>query len=114
MVGHRLKDLRKNRKLSQDQLAEALSLSRVSITSYEAGSRTPDIYTLVKIADYFDVSTDYLLGRVELSRSVNFLDMLDGQLVARLAVIAELAEQEKTIISEIIDFSLLKIKQCRG
>ena len=114
MVGQRLKSLRKNSKLSQEQLAEALSLSRVSITSYEAGSRTPDIYTLVEIAEYFDVSTDYLLGRVELSSSVRFLDMLDRQLVARLVDIAELSEQESTIISEIIDFSLRKIKQCRG
>jgi transcriptional regulator with XRE-family HTH domain len=59
----RLKQLRTNKELTQRELAKQLSLSNGSIAMYETGKREPDFNTLEKIADYFNVSTDYLLGR---------------------------------------------------
>ena len=59
----RLKELRKNRNITQLKLAMDLSLSQNSISRYEKGEREPDYGTLIKIADYFDVSTDYILER---------------------------------------------------
>lgn len=59
-----LKQLRKSRKVNQATLAEALGMSQASITSWENGKRMPDIDMLVKLADYFNVTTDYLLGRI--------------------------------------------------
>lgn len=59
----RLKELRKNRKISQVKLAMDLNLSQNSISRYETGEREADYDTLVAIADYFNVSVDYLLGR---------------------------------------------------
>lgn len=58
----RLKELRQEKSLSQTQLAEALRVSQRSISSWETGFRQPDFATLEKIAKYFDVSADYLLG----------------------------------------------------
>ena len=61
----RLKELRKNRKISQIKLAMELNLSQNSISRYETGEREADYDTLVAIADYFNVSVDYLLGRTD-------------------------------------------------
>lgn len=63
MFGQNLAKLRKERSLSQYKLAEFMNLSRGQIANYEQGSREPDFNTLEKFADFFDVSTDYLLGR---------------------------------------------------
>lgn len=63
MFNQRLKQLRESKGLTQSQLAEELSIGRASISNYELGSRTPDLDVLVKIADYFEVTTDYLAGK---------------------------------------------------
>lgn len=59
----RLKELRQNRNITQGKLAEALNLARSTVAMYESGSSEPDFSTLQKIADYFNVSIDYLLER---------------------------------------------------
>lgn len=61
----RLKELRKKRKISQLKLALDLNMSQNSISRYETGEREADYETLIKLADYFDVSLDYLLGRTD-------------------------------------------------
>lgn len=61
----RLKKLRKEKNLYQKELAEILGVSRPTISQYEAGTRRPDNETLEKLADYFKVSIDYLLGRTD-------------------------------------------------
>lgn len=61
----RLKMLRKQRGISQLKLAMDLDLNQNSISRYESGARQADYATLIKLADYFDVSIDYLLKRTE-------------------------------------------------
>lgn len=61
----RLRELRRKRHVSQVKLAIDLDLSQNSISRYENGEREADYVTLIKIADYFDVSTDYLLERTD-------------------------------------------------
>lgn len=61
----RLKQLRKERGISQLKLALDLNMNQNSISRYETGEREADYETLVKFADYFDVSLDYLLGRCD-------------------------------------------------
>ncbi len=61
----RLKYLRKQRKISQLKLALDLNLNQNSISRYETGEREADYNTLIKLADYFGVSVDYLLGRTD-------------------------------------------------
>lgn len=62
MLGNQIKKLREARNLSQVQLAEALHVSKQSISNWENGNILPSIEMLVKIAACFQVSTDYLLG----------------------------------------------------
>ena len=61
----RLIEQRKLNKLTQRQLADYLQIAQPSYIRYENGSAEPSFENLVKIADYFDVSVDYLLGRTE-------------------------------------------------
>lgn len=70
--GEILKELRKQRKLSQESLATALGVSKSIIGLYENGKRTPSRQTLEAIADYFNVDIDYLLGREK--GSVYYMD----------------------------------------
>lgn len=59
----RLKELRKKKGLSQLRLATELNTTQNTISRYETGEREPGIDELIKIADYFNVSVDYLLER---------------------------------------------------
>lgn len=59
----RLKDLRNEKGVSQEELGKVLGYEHATISQYESGKRKPDFDTLHKIADYFNVTTDYLLGR---------------------------------------------------
>ena len=61
----RLKELRKAKGISQLKLALDLSMTQNTISRYETGDREPGINELIKIADYFNVSIDYLVGRTE-------------------------------------------------
>jgi transcriptional regulator with XRE-family HTH domain len=60
---NRLKELRKSRNLTQDEMAKKINLPRSTYSNYETGKREPDYYTLEQIAEYFGVTVDYLLGR---------------------------------------------------
>ena len=61
----RLKLLRKQKHMSQLSLAMKLNTTQMSISWYETGKREPDLKTLILIADFFDVSIDYLLERTD-------------------------------------------------
>lgn len=62
-LGKRLKQLRIEKKITQLELGKIINVTHVSISGYESGNRFPDINTLERLADYFNVQTDYLLGR---------------------------------------------------
>ncbi|MDA2274067.1 transcriptional regulator [Bacillus thuringiensis] len=61
--GNIIRDLRKQKGITQKELAQSLKLSESTIGMYERNERQPDYNTLIRIADYFNVSTDFLLGR---------------------------------------------------
>ncbi len=61
----RLKELRKQKNISQLRLALELNTNQNTISRYESGKREPGLKELIKIADFFDVSTDYLLERTD-------------------------------------------------
>ena len=61
----RLQELRRERHMTQREMAEFLQIQLRSYQSYEGDDRRPDYEKLVARADYFGVSTDYLLGRSE-------------------------------------------------
>ena len=70
-----LSELRKERSLTQRELARILDLSPSTISMYENGNREPDYETLKKFAFYFDCSVDYLLGTVPFGRHYVFDEM---------------------------------------
>ena len=59
----RIKELRKEGKLKQQQLADQISVKLRTYQGYEYGESYPEVAKLIAIADYFDVSLDYLVGR---------------------------------------------------
>lgn len=63
MLKDRIKSLRTRKKLTQSEMAKRIGVARTTYAMYEQGHREPDYETLEKIADYFEVSIDYLLGR---------------------------------------------------
>ena len=62
-IGKILKELRQSFGLTQEELAKRLDISRVNYTRYETDKVKPDYDTIVKIADFFDVSLDDIFGR---------------------------------------------------
>ncbi|TZE82596.1 helix-turn-helix domain-containing protein [Calorimonas adulescens] len=71
MFGDVLHRLRKEKHLTQRELADKLSISRSALSLYESNKREPDFATLKKIADFFNVSLDYLLDREVGNTSTN-------------------------------------------
>lgn len=65
MKGSRIKLLREEKNLKQDELAKILSISPSAIGMYERDEREPNDELTLKIAEYFNVTTDYLLGKTD-------------------------------------------------
>lgn len=63
MFHRRIVELRKAKKITQEILAKQIGVTRSALSQYELGVRQPDYDIVKRIADYFGVSTDYLLGR---------------------------------------------------
>lgn len=96
-LSDRLKQLRLQKNITQEQLAKHLGIPRSTYSNYEYGNREPDANTLNKIADYFDVSVDYLLGRTDRK---GYLTDERAWIIAEK--ISELPENRRKIIEEII------------
>lgn len=102
MLGERLTRLRKSRKLTQQQVADMLHLSRGTYAQYEIDRRVPEYATLEKLADFFEVSIDYLVGRegVTQSEADEFKDMYQ-----------KLPEDEKKVIMGMMELILKKYEK---
>jgi transcriptional regulator with XRE-family HTH domain len=78
IFGDILKELRIDSGLTQDEFAEKFNISGTAISKYETGEREPNFDLLIKLADYFNVSVDYLLGRTRISSQYNTLHILSN------------------------------------
>ena len=82
-VGNKIKELRVAQKLTQNEFATRLGVTKSAISSYENGSRLPSYDILIKISHIFKASTDYLLGCVdEKSQTVNVSGLTDKQIAS--------------------------------
>ncbi len=94
----RLTELREGANLSRQQLADILGVSRASLEYYEKGKRTPDIDVLYKVSEYFNVTSDYLIGRTDKqgeSTDINAICNYTGltlKAIEELRIIKELSE----------------------
>jgi len=75
-----IKSLRTSKKISQVELSKILGVTKQCISNWENDNIVPSIEMLIKIADFFDVSTDYLLGRTD-KRTIDVSDLTDEQIV---------------------------------
>ena len=89
----RIRDLREDMDIKQAELAEATGINQQTISNYETGKTIPDAYALVQLADFFGVSIDYLVGRVD-------IDLY--------------TEKHRTALIENIQQQLEELKQLRG
>ena len=64
-IAERLRDLRKEQHVTQQSVADYLEIKVRTYQYYEGDDHRPDYETLVRLADYFGVTTDYLLGRTD-------------------------------------------------
>lgn len=113
-VGERLKQLRKETGTRQKDLADFLQISASAVSHYESGKNLPDAFTLVKLADFFGVSIDYMLGRSTLrldwksfQRSVNLVDGSTISLEKIVFLFLKLSEESQTDIIKLIRLYLL-------
>ena len=81
MFGSRLRDLRNEKKLTQDDLGKMLNVSGKTIGAWERDSRQPNIEAINKIASIFNVSTDYLLGNPEKISNTKTADIEDDSII---------------------------------
>ena len=75
--GDKLKILRKQMGLTQQEVADEINTSRSCISNYESGNRQPDNETIKVLADFFDVSVDYLFGRSEIKTLIKSNSKMD-------------------------------------
>ena len=73
--GDRLKELRKSKSMSQEDLAKTVGVSKSSISCYEKGTRTPSIETLIDFMVLFGVTSDYLIGSDKIIKIINDEDV---------------------------------------
>lgn len=62
---NRIRELREQAELRQIDVANATGIDQKTLSNYETGKTNPDSYALIRLADFFDVSIDYLVGRAE-------------------------------------------------
>ena len=107
----RIKELRKQKNISQTELGNILGVTRSTICQYEQGRRQPDNASLVKIADFFEVTVDYLLGREEriptLSNTTEYESEEEKQL---LSLITQMTHEEVEELSNFVDYIISKRK----
>lgn len=100
MFSKRLRNLRENKGMKQEELGDMLGLSASTIGMYEQGRRQADNETLIKIADFFDVSIDYLLGKTEVKKYEQpYENKLEEVLFSKAKELSE--EEKKTVLSVI-------------
>lgn len=100
-----LKKLRAEAGISQKQLAEAVGVSQQSINKYENHNIEPDIATLIRIAEYFNTSVDYLVGHADVRHRIESLQpaSLNAEEMALIVRYRTLTREQRICISLLAD-----------
>lgn len=89
MLNDILKELREDKGLNQTDLADILNVSRQTISGYETGSIEPPFSTLVKMADIYNCSLDYLAGRTKEKYNLNIMNKDTKELLLNIIEVVE-------------------------
>ncbi|TXF90212.1 helix-turn-helix transcriptional regulator [Neolewinella aurantiaca] len=97
---------RKDKKLSQTQLAKQLSTSIFVISRYERGEMKPSIDVVVKLAEVLEVSIDYLVGKVDTA--------LDADTLSKVRAISDLSDDDRSFVLRAMDGLIRDLKKSAG
>lgn len=95
----RLKELRKEKNITQKELAKILGFEQTIVCMWELGTREPSNETLIKMANYFNCSIDYLLGRDEVNQEKKQPEQIE------LKVKNDLTDKQKELLNIILDMN---------
>ncbi len=105
--GQNLRDIREERGIYQKELAAYLNVSISTVSNYENGVHLPDLDVLYQIAEFFNISADYLLGRTQYQYDIKLLNrtLSKNYTVTDLVnTVIELPSKEKDSLMEYIDY----------
>lgn len=104
----KLKMLRNQNNLSQDKFGEIIGIHAKHISKYEQGKVLPNTETLIKIAKYFNVSTDYLLFSSEDIKTIP--DLENKELLHKFELLNKMPSEDKKVVISLIDAFINKQK----
>lgn len=107
-IKDRIRQLRQEKNWSQTQLAQKMGIHQKQVSAYERGRNTPSTEVLIKLADIFDVSLDYLAFEAEDKPAK--VDIKDRELLRKFEEIDKLSDKDKGTIKDILDTFILKNK----
>lgn len=120
--GKRLRILRFQHKLSQNDLANEFKISSATLSQYENGKRLPDLDTLIKFANFFNVSLDYLVCRTDYDYKFDINEICESKLnkditqilgyknIELIYKLQKLESNERTLIQNVLEFIKFKRK----
>lgn len=99
-TGQIIKELRKEKKLTQTDLAKGVHVTQQTITAWESGRAVPNATTLDALANFLNVSADYLLGRTKNRKSDNVLTK--NQKLVAYSIDPDTSDEERDAIIEMV------------
>ena len=115
-LGYKIFTLRENKEIGQKELAKLLHVSVSTISNYEHNIHQPALRTIIKIADYFNVSVDYLLNRTNYQYPMSYLEqpLIDNYSCSDiLNTVIQLSSSSKSTLMEQLDLLSLRDKSIR-
>lgn len=107
---NRIKSLREDLKLSQEELANKLNLSKGIISLYEQEKRKPSLEILIQLSEIFNVSIDYILGRTDIRNAIDEPIAIAASTKDGIDL-SDVSEADKKTIMEFIKFAKSKNKK---
>ena len=101
MIGKKIKELREIKQITQEELAKYLGVAPQTVYKYEKEINEPDLKTTSKIAEYFNVTTDYLLGRTDSTDMLNESILIAASMKDGLDI-SDMDDDEKKFINDFI------------
>lgn len=112
MLGEKLIYLRKNKRWTQEEVSKKIGVHRGTYANYESNKREPDFKTLRKIADLYDVTTDYLLGREEKNEmNIDIKEALSNKQKKATWGGQELTPEQREILTEFFTMIRDRLKE---
>jgi transcriptional regulator with XRE-family HTH domain len=106
MLGNNIKELRKQKHLTQKDLAKLMHVSQQTIGAWETERAIPGSDTLALLANLFNVSTDYLLGRPENEKTANDQSLTENQKLVAYSIDPDITDEERKDIIELVKIAM--------